>query len=94
MKSQPVEYKDKKYYAGETGAFVRNGFTKYEDYYFYINDDSSIAKEPVTMDNGYTITPDPETGAISEKEHKISQSEYIQVSQECQERQEYQEYQE
>lgn len=77
VKSQPVEYKDKKYYAGETGAFVRNGFTKYEDYYFYINDDSSIAKEPVTMENGYVITPDPETGAISEKERKISESEYI-----------------
>lgn len=77
LKSQPVEFQGKKYYAGETGAFVRNGYTAYEDYYFYINDDSAIAKEPFVADSGYTVTPDPETGAISKKEHDISLSEYI-----------------
>ena len=76
-KSRPVEFEGKNYYAGETGAFVRNGYTAYEDYYFYINDDSSITKEPFTAESGYTVTPDPETGAISKKEHDISLSEYI-----------------
>lgn len=77
LKSQPVEFQGKKYYAGETGAFVRNGYTAYEDYYFYINDESAITKEPFVADSGYTVTPDPETGAISKKEHDISLSEYI-----------------
>ncbi|MBQ5954415.1 MAG: hypothetical protein IJL49_00420, partial [Firmicutes bacterium] len=77
LKSQPIEFEGKKYYASETGAFVKNGYTAYEDYYFYINDDSAITKEPFVADSGYTVTPDPETGAISKKEHDISLSEYI-----------------
>lgn len=77
LKSQPIERDGKKYYAGADGAFVKNGFTPHEDYYFYINENSEVSKEPVELENGYTITPDPETGAISAKEYKISQSEYI-----------------
>lgn len=77
LKNQPVEYQGKNYYAGSDGAFVKNGFTQVGDHYLYINEDSAIAKEPVTLPNGYTITPDPATGAVSEKEYKISQSEYI-----------------
>ena len=63
LKNQPIERDGKKYYAGADGAFVKNGFTPHEDYYFYINDNSEISKEPVELENGYTITPDPETGA-------------------------------
>ena len=77
LKNQTVEHGGSKYYAGADGAFVKNGFTPYEDHYFYINEDGVIAKEPVTLENGYTITPDPATGAVSEKEYKIAQSEYI-----------------
>ena len=77
LKNQPVEYQGKNYYAGSDGAFVKNGFTQVGDHYLYINEDSAIAKEPVTLPNGYTIIPDPATGAVSEKEYKISQSEYI-----------------
>ncbi len=76
-KSQPVEFQGNKYYASETGAFVRNGYTATPDCYYYINNESAITKEPFTLDNGYTVTPDPETGAISKKEHDISISEYI-----------------
>ncbi len=77
LKDQILEHGGKKYYAGPDGAFIKSTFTPYQDYYLYINDDSTIAKESFTLENGYTITPNPSTGAISEKEYKISQSEYI-----------------
>lgn len=77
LKNQTLEFNGIKYYAGETGAFVKNGFTAYKDIYYYINDNCEISKEPVTLDNGYTVTPDPATGEISKKEYGISQSEYI-----------------
>lgn len=77
LKDCIVEHGGNRYYAGPDGSFVKSDFTPYQDHYLYINDDSTIAKAPFTLENGYTLTPDPITGAISEKEYKISQSEYI-----------------
>ncbi|MCR5182298.1 MAG: L,D-transpeptidase family protein [Clostridia bacterium] len=77
LKNQIIEHGGNNYYAGPDGAFIRNTFTPFEDHYLFINEDSAIVKEPFTLENGYEITPDPVTGAIPEKEYKISQSEYI-----------------
>ncbi|MBQ2677890.1 MAG: L,D-transpeptidase family protein [Firmicutes bacterium] len=75
-KSKWVEKGGNKFYAGPDGAFMHNQFISFGNSYYYLNTSGAVMKTPFVM-NGYTVTPNPQTGVISKKDYDYSQSGYV-----------------
>lgn len=72
-----IDFAGKRYFASDDGSFSHDEFILVDDSYYYTGSDGSVVKTPFDQYNGYTLHPDPKTGAISKREYNISLSDYI-----------------
>lgn len=61
-------YGNKQYYVKKGGPLAVNQFVESKNNHYYCGSDGAVVKKPFTY-NGVTITPNPQTGVISDEEY-------------------------